>query len=412
MHIGVYIWPCFLIWGLDRAIRLARLVFYNHLYFGFSKASNRLDASVELLSPHFVRLHLQRPPHFRWTPGQTAFLTMPGVSGFPLEAHPFTIASVDARYQLNGVSSPTVGDAEKAGPPSGSDATPYWKELVFLVNVREGFTRRLAEIAQTGGKVKVLVDGPYGFSPNLDHDDTVVLVAGASLGSMVMCCLADDVAAGGSGVSFSLSTFLGVLSHVQNGKSQCRKLVFIWSIRDASEWCQPCATLTSANLFSGHIEWVSKALTEALELAPQGLDIFIRLFVTSGSAPGLVPADTWNEDDSIHSSVEGTAIGKSRPSSLLNFSAVQVSQGRPDLPALLRSEVDANVGRLSVTGALNFKIIYIGSSLTCVYLQCAALRASRGCVVPRSASRSPLSSRAGQASCFTSSLLVMLRPSL
>ncbi|KAL1938751.1 hypothetical protein VTO73DRAFT_11354 [Trametes versicolor] len=316
VHIGVYIWPCFLIWGLDRAIRLARLVFYNHLYFGFTKTSNRLDASVELLSPHFVRLHLQRPPHFRWTPGQTAFLTMPGVSAFPLEAHPFTIASVDARYQLNGVSSPTVGpgDAEKAGPPSGADATPYWKELVFLVNVREGFTRRLAEIAQTGGKVKVLVDGPYGFSPNLDHDDTVVLIAG------------------GSGVSFTLSTFLGVLSHVQNGKSRCRKLVFIWSIRDAS-----------------HIDWVSKALTEALELAPQGLDISIRLFVTSGSAPGLVPADSWNEDDSIHSSVEGTAIGKSRPSSLLNFSAVQVSQGRPDLPALLRAEVDANVGRLSVT---------------------------------------------------------------
>ncbi|OJT05986.1 Ferric/cupric reductase transmembrane component 2 [Trametes pubescens] len=310
---GFYIWPCFLIWGLDRAIRLARLVFYNHLYFGFSKTAKRLDASVELLSPHFVRLHLQRPPHFRWTPGQTAFLTMPGVSGFPLEAHPFTIASVDARYQLNGVSSPTVGDAEKAGPPSGSDATPYWKELVFLINVREGFTKRLAQIAQAGGKVKVLVDGPYGFSPNLDHDDTVVLVAG------------------GSGVSFSLSTFLGVLSHVQNGKSRCRKLVFIWSIREAS-----------------HIEWVSKALTEALELAPAGLDISIRLFVTSGSTPGLVPADSWNEDDSVHSS-EGTATGKSRPSSLLNFSAVQVSQGRPDLPALLRAEVDANVGRLSVT---------------------------------------------------------------
>lgn len=238
MHIGVYIWPCFLIWGLDRALRLARLVFYNHLYFGFAKTSDRLDASVELLSPHFVRLHLQRPPHFRWTPGQTAFLTMPGVSGFPLEAHPFTIASVDARYQLNGVSSPTVGpgDAEKAGPPSGADATPYWKELVFLVNVREGFTRRLAEIAQTGGKVKVLVDGPYGFSPNLDHDDTVVLIAGTSpLKGLLCTTVADEDGIGGSGVSFTLSTFLGVLSHVQNGKSRCKKLVFIWSIRDASQ---------------------------------------------------------------------------------------------------------------------------------------------------------------------------------
>ncbi|KAI0635358.1 iron reductase [Trametes polyzona] len=307
-----YVWPCFLIWGLDRALRLARLIYYNHLYFGFSKSSSRLDASVELLSPHFVRLHLQRPPHFRWTPGQTAFLMMPGVSGFPLEAHPFTIASVDARYQLPGLSAP---DAEKARTTGaeGTDTAPYWKDLVFLVNVREGFTRRLAECARRSEKVKVLVDGPYGFSPNLDNDDTVILVAG------------------GSGVSFTLSTFLGVLSHVQNGKSKCRKIIFIWSMREAS-----------------HIEWISKALAEALELAPSNLEISIRLFVTSGNAPMLGRGRSWNEDDSMHSS-EDTAIGKSQPSSLLNFSVVQVSQGRPDLPGLLQGEVEVNTGRLSVT---------------------------------------------------------------
>ncbi|KAH9855455.1 iron reductase [Lenzites betulinus] len=317
-RVATYIWPCFLIWGLDRALRLARLVFYNHLYFGFSKSAHKLDATAELLSPHFVRLHIQRPPHFRWTPGQTAFLTMPGVSSFPLESHPFTIASVDARYQLTGLpKTPVIADQEKVSAKgkenAGTDATPYWKELVFLVNVREGFTRRLGEIAKRGEKVKVLVDGPYGFSPNLDNDETVVLVAG------------------GSGVSFTLSTFLGVLSHVQSGKSKCRKLVFIWSVREAS-----------------HIDWIAKALTEALELAPADLEISIRLFVTSGSAPGNAPERTWNDDDSVHSD-EGTAIGKSRPSSLLNFSSVQVTEGRPDLPALLRDKVEASAGRVSVT---------------------------------------------------------------
>ncbi|KAH9896466.1 iron reductase [Cubamyces lactineus] len=315
-HVGSYIWPCFLIWGLDRALRLTRLVYYNHLYFGFSSTAHRLDASVELLSPHFVRLHIQRPPHFTWTPGQTAFLTMPGVSGIPFEAHPFTIASVDARYQLNGVKTPRTADMEKPASEAGADATPFWKELVFLINVREGFTKRLAQIARRGEKVKVLVDGPYGFSPNLDNDDTVVLVAG------------------GSGVSFTLSTFLGVLSHVQDRKSKCRRLVFVWSIRDAN-----------------HIEWVSKTLTKALELAPSDIEISIRIFVTSGKVPELAQTETrsFNEDDSVHSSSDGTAIGKSRPSSLLNFSVVQVSQGRPDLRALLREEVDANTGRLSVT---------------------------------------------------------------
>ena len=67
---------------------------------------------------------------------------------------------------------------DKTMSEAGADATPFWKELVFLINVREGFTKRLAQIAEKGEKVKVLVDGPYGFSPNLDNDDTVVLVAG------------------------------------------------------------------------------------------------------------------------------------------------------------------------------------------------------------------------------------------
>ncbi|KAI8973096.1 iron reductase [Trametes punicea] len=313
-HVGSYVWPSFLIWGLDRVIRVARLVYYNHLYFGFSADAHRLDASVELLSPHFVRLHMRRPPHFRWTPGQTAFLMMPTVSGIPLEAHPFTIASVDERYQLHGVKESSEAKEGEKMRTDSEETAPYWKELVFLINVREGFTRRLAGIAEKGEKVKVLVDGPYGFSPDLDNDDTVVLVAG------------------GSGVSFTISTFLGVLSRVQDGKSKCRRLLFIWSIRDAS-----------------HIKWVSKTLSKALELAPSQIEIAIRIFVTSGKAEALSQDPSCNEDDSIHSSSEGTAVGKSRPPSLLHFPAVQVTQGRPDLRAILREEIETNAGRLSVT---------------------------------------------------------------
>ncbi|KAI9057704.1 iron reductase [Trametes sanguinea] len=316
-RVGFYVWPSFLIWGLDRAIRFARLVYYNHLYFGFSSASHRLDATVELLSPHFVRLHMQRPPHFRWTPGQTAFLTMPTVSGFPLEAHPFTIASVDERYQLEGSESKvskSLGVDKSPGDSPAADVAPFWNELTFLINVREGFTKRLAAIAHEGMKVKVLVDGPYGFSPDLTNDDTVVLVAG------------------GSGVTFTLSTFLGVLSDVQNGRSRCQRLLFIWAIRDAS-----------------HIDWISKTLGKALELAPSGIEISIRIFVTSGNGKALYQTQTAGEDDSVGSISEGTAVGQSRPPSLLDFSAVQVTQGRPDLSSILREEVAVNSGCLSVT---------------------------------------------------------------
>ncbi|CDO76208.1 hypothetical protein BN946_scf184819.g8 [Trametes cinnabarina] len=316
-HVGSYVWPTFLIWGLDRALRLGRLVYYNYHYFGFSASSQRLDASVELLSPHFVRLHLQRPPHFRWTPGQTAFLTMPTVSGFPFEAHPFTIASVDERYQLVGSETPSSSDLEKsAGDSPAADVAPFWNELTFLINVREGFTKRVARVAEKGEKVKVLVDGPYGSPPNLDNDDTVVLIAG------------------GSGISFTLSTFLGVLSHVQNGKSKCRRILFIWAIREVE-----------------HVDWISHTLGKALGLAPAGIDISIRIFVTSGNGAALHQSQALGEDDSVKSVSEGTVVGKSRPPSLLDYPAVQMTNGRPELAAILQEEVDASDGRLSVTGA-------------------------------------------------------------
>lgn len=191
--LGPYIWPCFLIWGFDRFLRLFRVVYFNNnLYAG----GRGLDATLELLSPQFVKLSLTRPPQFKWTPGQAAFLIAPGVSRIPVEAHPFTIASVDSRYRLAGslpqksprmdlmeseassMSDDTVTMPEKDAMDT-SDVLPYWEEVEFFINVRDGFTKRLAAAARKGEKVRVFVDGPYGFSPNVKSDDTVVLVAGA-----------------------------------------------------------------------------------------------------------------------------------------------------------------------------------------------------------------------------------------
>lgn len=148
-----------------------------------------MDAGIELLSPHLVRLRLLRPSHFHWSPGQAAYLIMPGVSTLPFEAHPFTIASVDtADDEAQGDATLTVEEKEAL-----AETRPYWKELVFIINVHSGFTRKLRDIAEKGGKVKVFVDGPYGKSPDLTGYDTSVLIAG------------------GSGVSFTLPLFLNAI---------------------------------------------------------------------------------------------------------------------------------------------------------------------------------------------------------
>jgi predicted ferric reductase len=103
---------------------------------------------------------------------------MPSVSTLPFEAHPFTIASVDSNLFSTKTSEyPSKSDVINETQDSVSSAPP-WKELVFFINVHEGFTKKLKEVAARRGQVKVFVDGPYGPSPDLDCYDTCILVAG------------------------------------------------------------------------------------------------------------------------------------------------------------------------------------------------------------------------------------------
>ena len=177
----------FLIWGFDRLIRFIRLVVFNHSYFGFKKGSGTMDATAELLSPDLVCLRLRRPSHFHWSPGQTAYLIMPGVSTIPFEAHPFTISSIDTTRDG------TQGEVTPVTDESFIEIEPHWKELVFFINVHGGFTRKLGDVARKGEKVKVFVDGPYGKSPDLTDYDTSVLIAG------------------GTGISYTLPLFLDAI---------------------------------------------------------------------------------------------------------------------------------------------------------------------------------------------------------
>jgi ferric-chelate reductase len=160
------------IWASDRFIRMVRFVVFNHSYFGFKSGTGTMDAATELLSEDLIRLRLRRPSHFHWSPGQSAYLTMPSVSTLPFEAHPFTIASFDSSLL-----STASAEDQSSGEVLGSSA-PFWKELVFFVNVQGGFTKKLKEVAAKKGTVKVFVDGPYGPSPDLGSYDTSVLVAG------------------------------------------------------------------------------------------------------------------------------------------------------------------------------------------------------------------------------------------
>lgn len=87
-------------------------------------------------------------------------------------------------------------------------------------------------------------------------------------------------------------------------------------------------------------------------MAPSHLTVSILIYVTAGQRMSEKPAD-W-EDDSVHTgSVAGDTdsnIAKKRTPSLLDFPAVHVMHGRPDLGQLLKDEASVNTGTMSVTG--------------------------------------------------------------
>lgn len=316
-----WIYPCFVIWGLDRLIRCIRLVVFNHSYFGF-KSGSTMDATAELLSDDFVRLRFHRPSHFHWTPGQTAYLIMPSVSRLPFEAHPFTIASFNSTL----FDVPATPTSEKSTATCITDqnigsGAPFWKELVFFINVREGFTARLREAALKGDKVKVFVDGPYGPSPNLGSYDTSVLVAG------------------GSGVSYTLPVLLDIIERVRNGQTNCRRVVFIWSIRNVD-----------------HIHWIDQVLIRALRLAPPSVSISIHIHVTGAPATvetlprscGVKDEPEVEPEDSPLELQDRKAMEISS-GSLFAIDSVKVVYERADLRVLLGDEVRAATGRMSVS---------------------------------------------------------------
>ncbi|EPQ54152.1 hypothetical protein GLOTRDRAFT_44599 [Gloeophyllum trabeum ATCC 11539] len=288
-----YVWPSFLVWGLDRFIRLIRVVVFKLSPHLSSASDPSVTARADLLAPDLVRLRVPRPPGFSWSPGQLSYIIMPGVSRLPFEAHPFSIASVHDGA-MDG------GNGEKGGE--------HWKEVVFLINAQSGFTKRLAHAAQSGeAKVNVLLDGPYGCSPDLDGSDTVVLVAG------------------GTGISYTLPLLLSVAK-----KGRARRVLFIWSIRDSS-----------------HLRWVSPAIIKALSLAPASMSISVSIHITRlGIESPPNPLDIGSSpmarsEESLDTRAEKTV-------DLLHLRAVQVSYGRPDFQRLVHTELEGAEGHTSV----------------------------------------------------------------
>jgi len=154
-----------IIWGLDHFIRLTSSVIINFGYLNpWSSKNSRKDsdALVEVLSPRCLRVTLHRPRYFHWRPGHSAYLSFPSISTLPFESHPFTISTIHA------------------------DSSSGDSVLVFLLQVRRGFTPKLLKDASLDQTCKVFLNGPYGSPPLLMGYQTVILIAGLFILSLIL----------------------------------------------------------------------------------------------------------------------------------------------------------------------------------------------------------------------------------
>ncbi|KAJ7907542.1 iron reductase [Mycena leptocephala] len=322
---GVYIWPAFFLWGLDRTIRLLRIVLVNSQLFtsitqttGHMKSRRQIptEATVSVFSPYFLRILVDTPPYLTCRPGQSIYLTI--VGAYPMsvtEAHPFTVANTPLDGAL------ITDDAQSHSKP----------RLMFIVRVREGFTKRLLDSIlaapdSTGvsRSFKLFVDGPYGSPPVLRGFESVLFIAG------------------GSGVSFTLPLFLDLVRAAcatPNANLRCTRIVFVWAIRDPNQ-----------------INWIADSVSRALlglrsqsasDSETRVLEVDIRLHITAA------PEDSQSLSSSVSvDPVEGGGIEKQyrKPKQrLLDLYIpgvqVQLIFRRPDARGIVQEEIELRSGR-------------------------------------------------------------------
>ncbi|KAJ7099901.1 ferric reductase NAD binding domain-containing protein [Mycena belliarum] len=312
--LGYYLWPSLMVWGLDRFLRFIRIFFVNGGYQTLfnTKSSHPLDAKVEVITSQFLRVTLRRPDHFKWAPGQLAYLSMPSISATPWEAHPFTIASIDGDI-INAVESESPSrdescEKESEGSLESVVAIPTsgcGKKLVFLLRVHDGFTKRLLNAAgslpakETFG---AYIDGPYCSPPSVRGFDTVIFFSG------------------GSGISFTLPLLLDLIRDANMRTSSRRKVIFVWAIRHPEQ-----------------IKAISEDLLRALDGVSDSLSIDMRIHVTGSM-----------NDTEIDTEKREGSISSDPKNKLLGAPGIQFLSGRPHVKEIVKAEVAAASGLISI----------------------------------------------------------------
>ncbi|KAL6788757.1 ferric reductase like transmembrane component domain-containing protein [Trichoderma sp. SZMC 28012] len=177
-------WVPAFIWVFDRVMRLLRIIIYNPGRWSTTALASYSDSAniIRLTIPTDNALYKIRPGNF-------FYLTVLNDTRF-WESHPFTVASTSGELSQSSeysdeeeplLTSPTVA-AEIELERMASE--PKKQYMSFLIRPYNGFTERLRDMLvdeqSSSRPLKVLVDGPYGHTQQLQEYRQVVFIAGGS----------------------------------------------------------------------------------------------------------------------------------------------------------------------------------------------------------------------------------------
>ncbi|KAK6353923.1 hypothetical protein TWF730_008343 [Orbilia blumenaviensis] len=227
----IYVVWSFAIWGIDRLVYRA----YNKRW--------SADGVVQVLDESTLKVTIKNfggSKKMKWEPAGHVFLTVPGWTR--LQAHPFTIFTAPVGYDLEGNN---IDDANE-------------KEMVLVIRRLKGFTDALYGMGDEQGRIKVVVDGPYGS----EH----------ARGSLKDCQKTLFIA-GGSGIAVAWPLMCEIIRREmdknKNGKGgKRRKIVLVWIVHHEH-----------------HLNWIEQDLEKLEEVKrtmPREFEIEVRKFVTRG----------------------------------------------------------------------------------------------------------------------------------
>ncbi|KAI5812407.1 ferric reductase like transmembrane component-domain-containing protein [Pyronema omphalodes] len=198
-----YLKSAIILWGLDRFLRLARLVYRN-----MGRKMTRIH--VEALPGDAVRVTIRMARPWKLKPGEHLYLYVPTLGLWT--SHPFTIAWQEdeaAHFEDDGT--------EKSLPVTRQDVIQADPTMSLIVRRRTGFTNTLFKKAFDAPRrcfdTMALVEGPYGKGNGLGSYGTVVMVAG------------------GVGITHPVTYLKDLVEGFANGTVATRRVTLVWVLQ-------------------------------------------------------------------------------------------------------------------------------------------------------------------------------------